>query len=390
MGVFRRVRAWRVAGAGRLASRAIVVAACVCLVGLSLGSAPAQNLDCDRLQAAIQASGGMPDSVEPYGGAAARQRGEIARTQAYGDSIGCGSRQFNDVDDEPPQCAAIEARMQRMQANLARLETQVQMGGQDTGRRAALVARYNAACTSGGNPADLAQGRAGQFYPNEGRNPADLVTIPVNPDDVSAVPLNGDISGDPKPRSAGQALCVRTCDGGFFPMTSRASQDQLDGLDQLCKASCPNTEARLYTTGSGTDLNNATAVDGTPYTSLPAAFKFQKTFDASCTCKPPNQSWTQALAEAEKLLGNQHKGDVTVTAKMSSDLAKPGSPKPPAPTRARRGGAPPPPVLAETGLGTEPLRGSQLPTGSIDPAARSRGKALGPDGRRQPSLIIMP
>ena len=360
--------------------------------GLPGVEASGQGVDCARLQAAIQArvEGADVSDRDVSSGAAGRQRIEIQRTQAYADGIGCGSRQFNDFDDEPPQCAAIASRLQRMQGNLAQLESQAQRPGQDMARRAALIARYDASCRFGGNPADLAQSHGGSFYPDQGGNPTDLATVPVDPDDLSTVPLNGDISSEPKPRSAGQALCVRSCDGGYFPMNTRASQDQLAGLDQLCKASCPNTEAHLYTTASGTDLASATSIDGTPYTSLPAAFRFEKTFDASCTCKPPNQSWAQALAEAEKLLGAEHKGDVTVTAKMSAELSK-ASPLPrnATPVRGKRGA--PPPAVAESD-GPVGLRGSHGP--AIDPTGTVPGVASrtvqGRAGSKKPVRVIAP
>ena len=53
------------------------------------------------------------------------------------------------------------------------------------------------------------------------------------------------------------------------------------------------------------------------------AFKFQKSFDPTCTCKPPNKSWVEALADAEKLLDRAASKDVTVTAKMSDEMARP-------------------------------------------------------------------
>ncbi len=342
------------------------------MAGLPVGEALGQDVDCARLQAALaasQATGSGLDSggQDAYARAAQRQRSELARTRAYATSVGCDSRDGIFGDPAPEQCDAISARIGRMQDNLTELEARGRPDEQAGGHRADLLARYNAACVGDGNPADLSRGPAGGFFRDDGRNPADLRTIPINPDQLSNVPLNGDIiESEPAPQRAGKAICVRTCDGGFFPLVPSASHDQLDHLEDLCKASCPNTEAHLYTMGQDGTLQSATALDGQPYTSLAAAFKFEKTFTASCTCKPPNQTWVQALAEAEKLLGPESKGDITVTAKMSEDMLKAAPVTPPAAKakgkkKSDRSAAA---VLPDATMTAEGLRASQVPTAS--------------------------
>jgi hypothetical protein len=366
-----------------LGARSGAAIAATLFVSISAGPGFAQEVDCNRLQAAIEASAGGPARAgvrdSQYARTAQRQQYEIDRTRSYAESIGCGSQQAGIFADEPPpQCGAIEARIARMQGNLSQLESRSQQDQADGGgARGDLIARYNAACLGGAsNPADLAQSHGNGFFDQSSRNPSDLRPTPDDPDALSAVPLNGDISDSPPERGVGKAICVRTCDGGYFPLAASATQDQLDGLQDLCKASCPNTEARLYTMAQGDDLSSATAIDGTPYTSLPAAFQFEKTFTPTCTCKPPNQSWVQALAEAEKLLGDEHQGDVTVTAKMSDELAKPKAT--PIPAAKRKGKAPkiaPASALPDLSITTEQLRGSQAPTASNASAGIAQGPA---------------
>ena len=46
------------------------------------------------------------------------------------------------------------------------------------------------------------------------------------------------------------------------------------------------------------------SLDGQPYRALPTAFRYRTTFDPSCSCKAPNQSWVAALSEAERLLAH--------------------------------------------------------------------------------------
>jgi hypothetical protein len=119
-----------------------------------------------------------------------------------------------------------------------------------------------------------------------------------------------------------QLICVRTCDGGYFPM-DWAGKEGSDP-DQLCKALCPGTEAAAYSMPPGDDgLKEAAALrSNEPYSALPNAFKFQKEVVAACTCSVKNQGWAQSLAKAEELLP-QHKGDVLVTPAIAEQLSRP-------------------------------------------------------------------
>ena len=314
--------------------RAVVVAA-------TLAAGGAQAVDCNRLRTAIQAA----DQPGPEGGAwtsgAQRQRAEIARTQHYADQLGCG-RGGPLGADRPAECDEVADRLQRMQDNLATMEEQVRSGADDGRRRAALLARYNSACAGqgGGLLEDFATRLGEALFPDQGRSPANPPPEPADPN-LSTVPLDGDIMEDPGTghRNLGQAICVRTCDGGYFPLTPRATEGQLSGLEQLCQASCPNTEAKLYTLPADGNLAGATAADGTGYTALPAAFQFEKSFAPACTCKPPTKSWAEALAEAEKLLDTPDRHDITVTAALSDQMAKPGS-APPSKGKPAKGGKP--------------------------------------------------
>ncbi len=290
--------------AGRWRAELLAVALMLTLPS-AVGPASAQGVDCTTLQAEIDAAQSGGDT---YGGALRDQQYELRRTQDYSDSIGCGSGLFG---GGPPQCDAIEARMERMQANIGRLQDQAQSVPNDGGeRRRALIEQFNSSCTNG---------------PSEDRTSLDGGSLmPVDP---GASPDGG---GDaaPPPQARVKALCVRHCDGGYFPITDDASSSSgsLDHLDQLCKAMCPGTEASLYTTISSGSIDTAVTPDGTPYTVLPAAFQFQKSYDATCSCKPPHQSWVEALAGAEKLIEGD-KGDVTVTQKLSDQMARPGAAK---------------------------------------------------------------
>lgn len=312
----------------------------------------AQSYDCDRLRQEI-ASAGRPDPLRggQFARAAERQRKELSRTQAYADQIGC-SRGFSFFGN-PPQCDEIESQVDRMTANLNALEQQIsQQGEGDSTRVAALTEQYRAAC--GANPGDATESDSDTMRP-------------------------GFANGDDGPsesegvRRYAKVICVRTCDGGFFPLSFAPAERSTAGLQNLCTALCPNTEVKLYTTPDLDNVGASVSIDGGAYRDLPAAFKYQKSFDASCSCKPPNKSWVEALADAERLLDKSNTKDVTVTAKMSEDMSHPAAPAAPAQAQTRKKGFSKAEIkavldaqaAAESALGAV---GAQAPTATTDSA----------------------
>jgi hypothetical protein len=115
-------------------------------------------------------------------------------------------------------------------------------------------------------------------------------------------------------------VCVRTCDGGFFPLPYSAASGA--ALEEACRALCPNAEVVLYTMPFGETIDQAVSWTGALYTAEPNAFKFQQAFETSCSCRRPGQSWADALAAAEAKYGRRSH-EVVVTAEASEAMARP-------------------------------------------------------------------
>ncbi len=271
--------------------------------------ARAQEVDCATLVTQRDTLASASRNDAQWASAATRQKAEIDRTRAYGDSLGCGEGLLSAAFGSP-RCAAIAERLARMEGNLDQLNARSGAAQEDDGALRALSDQLARFC--GGNAPGADQGLA-----QDGTR-----LLPVDPGGP-AVDIGAGGGEAPTARPPGRALCVRRCDGGFFPIADRVAPDRFEGLGRLCKALCPNTEADLYTTSDPSgDLATAVSADGSPYTALPAAFKYLRTYDATCSCKPADQSWAQALAEAESLLqADTH--DVIVTQKLSDVMARP-------------------------------------------------------------------
>jgi Protein of unknown function (DUF2865) len=80
----------------------------------------------------------------------------------------------------------------------------------------------------------------------------------------------------------GQAYCVRTCDGRYFPVTGSDNASRAAS----CNNFCPASETKVF---SGSNIDNATADNGKSYSELPNAFRFRTELVADCTCNGKDQ-----------------------------------------------------------------------------------------------------
>ena len=87
-----------------------------------------------------------------------------------------------------------------------------------------------------------------------------------------------------------RTLCVRTCDGFFFPVSFNASRSRLKTDANVCKALCPQAETRLYYhDANGQEAENAVAADdGSPIAQMTNAFLYRSKRVADCTCGTPD------------------------------------------------------------------------------------------------------
>ncbi len=296
-----RMQSDRFGRLGRLAALGLA------LLGTVL-PAQAQQVDCGRLQQLIAQRGSR-------GGGAVlrRQSAEIARTQAMMRQYGCdGSLNF--FGGGNPNCTGLTQRLQGLQAGMA----QLQAG--EGGSRGELVARYDAYCR-GGQPAQPAQPR-GFFESLFGGGEQRREPVPQLPPQAPQGPREADADEGDYAHGGSQAVCVRTCDGGFFPLGISARHGK-ESLVEMCQALCPGTETEVFTRNPDADIKTAASLEGKPYTELPNALKFEKNFSASCTCRQAGKSWAETLANAEEVLGATRKGDIVVTKEKSDELSRP-------------------------------------------------------------------
>jgi hypothetical protein len=80
----------------------------------------------------------------------------------------------------------------------------------------------------------------------------------------------------------GQAFCVRTCDGRYFPVTASDNASRAAS----CNSFCPASETTVV---YGSNIDNATAENGKQYSELPNAFRYRNELVTGCTCNGKDQ-----------------------------------------------------------------------------------------------------
>ncbi len=89
-----------------------------------------------------------------------------------------------------------------------------------------------------------------------------------------------------------RTMCVRTCDGYYFPISSSASRSELYRDAEKCQARCGQETTLFYQPSGDTSAKALVDLNGHRYEKMSYAFKYRKTFNAACRCRP--QSWTDS------------------------------------------------------------------------------------------------
>ncbi len=163
-------------------------------------------------------------------------------------------------------------------------------------------------------------------------------------------------------------VCVRTCDGSFFPLPYSGASGA--SLEAVCQALCPNAAVGLYTMPFGGTIDEGASVAGERYTALPNALKFQQTYDPNCSCRRPDQSWADALAAAERRFGHRSH-DIVVTVEASAQMSRP-KPDPNAQATARNGANP----IGDAALGAADSVNSGLDVEGVDTRLKAATAAV--------------
>ena len=202
-----------------------------------------------------------------------------------------------------------------------------------------------------------------------------------------------------RPTVAGtyRTMCVRLCDGYYFPISFSATRDRLARDAKTCESSCGG-QARLFIyRNPGADVEDMVDLRGQPYRQLSKAFLYRTEYVPQCRCKPnPWDAEAQERHRMYALAADKRKGNKqaaaeldALTAKMKLDRsARPAQVAMPA--EASRGGCQTPArrgrptgLAARTGRTTRPAGWGWAPAPRARPASGRRGPGAAiPNGWR--------
>jgi uncharacterized protein DUF2865 len=279
----------------------------------------APNPACGRLEAQLASidrgavDPGRADQIKRSEDASAKQQADLDRMSAQARKLGCtGGGFFSIFSGQNPQCTPLNQQIQQSRANLEKMLAdldRMQSGG--AGDREAQRQTVIGA---------LAQNNCGPQYraaANQQRGFFDTLFG----GNRSSGGGGGLLSGDSQSGTY-RTVCVRTCDGYYFPISYAATPDKFQEDAQTCQQTCPATEVVLMEhRNPGEDINQAVSVSGANYTALPNAFKYRTEVVAACSCRRAGQSWAEALGQVKDT--TVQGGDIVVTDERSKNMAQP-------------------------------------------------------------------
>ncbi len=294
---------------------------------------PSANPMCQRLEGQLalidRDGGGDPartDQIRRYEDAASKQQAELDRVTAQAKRMGCDSSGFFSLfNGQSAQCGPVNNQIQQMRGNLDQITGSLERlrvgtpgsSDRDSQRRSVLLALAQNGC--GPQYAAAAQGASqgsGNFLSNLfGNNNAPPT---VGPDGQPLPPMDSGV-----PSGTYRTVCVRSCDGFYFPISFATIPSRFADDEKTCKSLCPASDATLFTyRNPGEDISSAVSINGQPYSSSPNAFKYRTEFNPSCSCKAAGQSWADALKSIDDKSAAEN-GDIIVTEDRARKMSLP-------------------------------------------------------------------
>lgn len=294
----------------RLGRFAALFLAAAAIMSLLPEAALAASRACRQLEAelATASGGGRPAARSPRQEAAiARQREQLQAAKRQARSAGCGFKLFGGGSNS---CGAINAKIAKMERNLDALQRRrSNAAGSGRSHKQIMAALRANGCrdeaVAGRQPARQDEGTRNLFDKLFGggirqRGSIEELGEPVRRSDenrdarrASREPEGGWVNDNGRirysaPRGSYRTLCVRTCDGYYFPMSSSSSPSDFERDQANCQTSCPGTEVQIYYHRKELESEAmVSGLSGQPYADLPTAWLYKQPdapSPAGCTC----------------------------------------------------------------------------------------------------------
>lgn len=282
--------------------RAIAFGAGFVLLGNAANAASCSSLrsELSRLEAGSSA---QSPAAGKWNTAKAAQQKAIGAAERDANYFGCAASASD-------KCTGLNAKIKRMKANLAAIERQLaKAGGRAPGNTKrvrqiqAALARQNCNAPQAtreasrqGSGDDAPQSLfARLFNPQPQAEPVSATTGDL---EIATVRKQTQSASNRYRLPSGgtyRTLCVRTCDGYFFPVSYTAPKDQFAYDASRCNEICPAAETHLYVyRNPGGDPSQMMSLAGDLYSDQPFANRYKSEYVEGCSCRPARQSKQQS------------------------------------------------------------------------------------------------
>ena len=116
-----------------------------------------------------------------------------------------------------------------------------------------------------------------------------------------------------------RTICVRMCDGYYWPISHGVSRSRFGRDAQACRSSCGSDARLFYAPGNGS-AQDMVDLTGRAYSQIPNAFRYRKALSSSCGCKPAPWSDTE-LARHQRYAAEASQAATVAAAGASADVA---------------------------------------------------------------------
>lgn len=298
MGFRGTARSWIMARA--LAAGAVVL---LCAQAAEAASCSSLKTELRRLESGAAS---QSPAARKWSSAKRQQQKALSAAERDASYFGCASSPTS-------QCAGLNSKIKRMRANLKAIDRQLaKASGGGSAKRLrqvrAAIKRQN--CDT---PAVTRQ--AARRNQPEGDKPRSLLSRLFSPqsraEPVAATSGDREIATVRRQQRSGtrqyslpsggkfRTLCVRTCDGYFFPVSYSTGKRQFAYDEARCSEICPAAQTELYVyRNPGGDQSDMMSLAGELYSEQPFANRYKSEFVEGCSCRQTRQSkrpsaWTE-------------------------------------------------------------------------------------------------
>jgi uncharacterized protein DUF2865 len=119
-----------------------------------------------------------------------------------------------------------------------------------------------------------------------------------------------------------RTLCVRLCDGFYFPINDRSRPGNFLAEEKACQSRCAVPARLFYQPAPAGDASGMVALTGERYVDLPNAFRYRAEYVESCACGPkPWSDEAKAIYERRTVLATRTRAERIVAA-GAGEMAK--------------------------------------------------------------------